>query len=440
MKQELKSHISKNLPFLKGKKLLIAISGGIDSVVMTKLFYDLKYDIGLAHCNFSLRGKESNKDETFVKTLGSNLGFETHTIKFDTNEYAAEKGLSTQMAARELRYNYFQSLCEEFGYDYVLTAHHQDDVLETFLINLTRGTGLEGLTGIPEINGNIVRPLLPFNQNDILLYATKQKLTWREDQSNSSLKYVRNRIRHKVVPVLKELNPSMLESFKTTTKHLGNSQIIVNQSISNLKKKLFKSENNGAIHISIPKLEKLKHKEVYLYELFNEYGFTAWNDIAELLSAQTGKKVLSKTHFLLKNREELILSEIREEERNSYKIPKSEKRIDFPISLTFEKVNLENTKIESDSTLKSEILIDSDLLEYPLELRKWQKGDFFYPIGMRGKKKVSKYFKDEKLSAIDKQNVWILCSGNDIIWIVNHRMDNRFKISKTTKKALKIKS
>lgn len=440
MKQQLKSHIEKNLSFLVGKKLLIAISGGIDSVVLTRLFNDLKFDIGLAHCNFSLRGKESNKDETFVKTLGENLKLPTHTIKFDTNDYAASKGLSTQMAARELRYNYFNELCDEFGYEYVLTAHHQDDVLETFLINFTRGTGLEGLTGIPEVNGNIVRPLLPFNQNDLLLFASKNKLTWREDESNISLKYVRNRIRHKVIPVLKELNPSLLESFKSTTKNLQGSQTIVEQSISELKAKIIKESQDENLHIDIKELTTVKNKEVYLYELFKDFGFTAWDDISDLLSAQSGKQVFSKTHFLLKNRDELILGKISTSEETSVFIDSSTKKIDEPIALKFEKIDLKKSEISSKTDNPKEIIIDYDTLKYPLELRKWQKGDFFYPFGMLGKKKLSKYFKDEKFSAVDKQNAWILCSGNDIVWIVNHRMDDRFKISKNTTNAVKIMS
>lgn len=440
MKQELKFHIAKNLPFLKGKKLLIAISGGIDSIVLTRLFYELKFDIALAHCNFSLRGKESNKDEAFVKTLGANLNFTTHTIKFDTNTYAAEKGISTQMAARELRYNYFIELSNEFGYDYILTAHHLDDVLETFLINLSRGTGLEGLTGIPEVNDKIVRPLLPFNQNDILLFATRNKLSWREDESNSSLKYTRNRIRHKVVPVLKELNPSLLESFKATTKHLSDSLTIVNDCISELKSKILIKNDYSNIHISIEQLNTLKNKEVYLYQLFKDYGFTAWDDISDLLTAQTGKQVFSKTHFLLKNRDELILGEIKPDEKTSFLIEKNIKKIDAPISLKFKKVNLKDAEPKVTIDNLNEIYLDIDTLKFPLELRRWQKGDFFYPIGMRGKKKVSKYFKDEKFSAIEKQDAWILCSGSAIVWIVNHRMDDRFKISKNTKTALKIKS
>lgn len=440
MKQKLEVHLAKNLSFLKGKKLLIAISGGIDSVVLAHLFHELQYDIALAHCNFTLRGKESNKDEAFVKDLGTQLNVATHRIQFDTQSHAVEKGISTQMAARELRYNYFDELCKIHGFDYILTAHHRDDVLETFLMNMCRGTGLDGLTGIPEVNGNIVRPLLPFNQNEILVYATRNKLSWREDQSNSSLKYNRNRIRHKVVPVLKELNPSLLDSFQSTINNLKASQAIVKDSISKLKAELFETHADGTVHISITQLKALQNSGPYLYELLKEYSFTAWDDIADLLTAQTGKKILSETHILLKNRDELILSKIQKSSSTSYFIEESCQKIEEPIALKLKIIDLEKQESTQKKGKINEILLDYEALQFPLELRKWKKGDVFYPAGMRGKKKVAKYFKDEKFSAFDKEQAWILCSGEAIVWIVNHRMDDRFKISDTTKTALKIKS
>jgi len=304
MKADLQEHINQNLSFLTDEKLLIAISGGIDSVVLTDLMHQLKFSISLAHCNFSLRGKESNKDEQFVKNLGEKLNAPTFTIQFDTDKYATENGISTQMAARDLRYNWFEKICKKNNIDYIITAHQKDDVIETFIINLTRGTGLNGLTGIPEINGNIVRPLLPFDRNDILIYATKNKLQWREDQSNSSIKYVRNKIRHKIVPVLKELNPSLLDSFQNTLENLKGSQQIVKDRIENIKQKVTITLNNE-LHFDVLKLKNLSNPKVYLFQLLNEYGFTEWDDITNLLDAQSGKFVISKTHRLLKNRDYL---------------------------------------------------------------------------------------------------------------------------------------
>ena len=447
MLTKLQQHITTNLPFLTNKKLLITISGGIDSVVLTNLLHKLNLNISLAHCNFKLRGKDSFKDALFVKNLSQRLNIPLFTIEFETEKYAAKHKISIQMAARDLRYNWFQKISEDQNFDYVLTAHHLDDVLETFIINLTRGTGLNGLTGIPEKNGNIVRPLLPFSRNDILIYAAKNKLTWREDKSNSSIKYVRNKIRHKVIPVLKELNPNLLNSFENTLNHLKGSQQISQEYINKIYKKLAVKKDNKLI-FNIKKLQKLSNPKVYLYELLSKYGFTEFEDIEALLTAQSGKQVFSKTHQLLKDREVLILTEIKNNEMSlSYKISENTKKIKEPISLKFEKIDIpfdsksHQNKILEEILLddKNTISIDYDKITFPLTIRKWQKGDYFYPIGLNGKKKLSKFFKDEKLAITEKQNTWLLCSNQQIIWVIGYRLDNRFKVSKTTSTILKIK-
>ncbi|MBT8317095.1 MAG: tRNA lysidine(34) synthetase TilS [Lutibacter sp.] len=448
MKAELEKHINQNLPFLKGKKLLIAVSGGIDSIVLTHLLYKLKFSISLAHCNFSLRGKESNGDEQFIIELGKKLNIPAFTIQFDTEKYAAKKGISTQMAARDLRYNWFEKICSENKLDYIITAHQKDDVIETFLINLTRGTGLDGLTGIPEVNKNIVRPLLPFSRNDLIIYATRKKLQWREDSSNSSIKYVRNKIRHKVVPFLKELNPNLLNSVNSTIENLKGSQQIVKDRVHNVLQKVSKTEGEE-IHFNILALKKLSEPKVYLYQLLNTYGFTEWDDVSNLLDAQSGKQVYSKTHRLLKNRDSLILSKIEfPKEIENYQINENTKEINNPISLKFETHMIPfDTKNNQNKVLDqlifddvNTISIDANKIEYPLTIRKWKKGDYFYPIGLQGKKKLSKYFKDEKLSLLDKESTWVLCSNNDIVWVIGKRLDTRFKVEKNTSAILKIKS
>lgn len=448
MKSELRNHIDTNLPFLKDKKLLIAISGGIDSVVLTHLLRKLKYSISLAHCNFGLRGKESNKDEEFVQELGEKYNLPTYTIKFNTEEYAKEKGLSTQMAARELRYTWFEKILKENELDYIITAHHKDDVIETFLINLTRGTGLDGLTGIPEVNGKIVRPMLPFIRQEVLVYATKKKLIWREDGSNSSIKYFRNKIRHKIVPVLKELNPNLLETFYNTLENLKGSQQIIKDQIKNIEEKVV-SKTNNETHFNIEILKNLSNPKIYLFELLHNYGFTEWNDIADLLDAQTGKKILSKTHQLLKNRDVLVLTSITNLSAISpVEIHVNTKEIDTPIHLTFETITIPISSTNMDNKAfetiifdtENTISIDLDKIQFPLIIRKWEKGDFFYPIGLNGKKKLSKYFKDEKFSLNDKENTWLLCSNNEIVWVIGKRLDERFKISKKTSNILKINS
>jgi tRNA(Ile)-lysidine synthase len=430
---KLKQHITLQFPFLEGKKILIAVSGGLDSVVLTELFHSLNYNTSLAHCNFNLRALESDKDEAFVKNLGDRLQLKTYTTKFDTNKYASINKISTQIAARELRYQWFQELTIEHQFDYVLTAHHADDNLETFLINLSRGTGLEGFTGIPPINKNIVRPLLIFSREDIEEYASTNKIAWREDESNATTKYIRNKIRHQVVPVLKEINPTLLNSFQKTTDNLKGSQQIINDALSEVKKKVLITEKNEVLKFDVSEILSLSNPKAYLFELLKPYHFTAWNDVTNLLTSQSGKQVFSKTHRLLKDRDVLLLSKrTQNKEPLTYTIQKNTKEITMPVSLRFEITNPINNKDNAA------IYLDLDSVSFPLTIRKWKEGDSFFPTGMEGRKKLSKFFKDEKYSLIDKENTWLLCSDDQITWIIDKRQDRRFSASKNTISALKI--
>ena len=435
MLQELAKHIDKHFSFLKGKKLLIAISGGVDSVVLTHLLHQLKFDISLAHCNFQLRSEESDKDEEFVKNLGKKLNLNTYTIRFNTNEYAANNKLSTQLAARELRYSWFEKLSNEHSFSHLLTAHHADDNLETFLINLSRGTGLEGLTGIPPINGSIVRPLLVFSREEILNYAKQNNIEWREDESNSETKYLRNKIRHQVTPILKELNASVLKNFNKTIDHLKESQQIIDDKIEEVAHEIIAKEGD-LLKINIEKLLKLPNPKPYLYQLLKPYEFKEWNDVYNLIYAQSGKQILTKNYTLLKDRDFLLLlrtSEKSSNEEEVYTIREENKEITAPIRLLLKRVQK-----KTDTDQKS-IYVDNELLSYPLKLRRWNSGDFFYPAGMLGKKKISKYFKDKKISIINKNKIWLLCSSkNEIIWIIGKRQDRRFLPTEKTTKLLQI--
>ena len=436
-------HLYEHLGFLKGKTVLLGISGGLDSVVLTDLLYRSKVSLSLAHCNFKLRGEASDQDEQFVKTLAEKRGIPLVYTSFDTNQYADKQGISIQMAARELRYKWFEKMRREIDADYILTAHHKDDLLETFLINLIRGTGLDGLTGIPEVNGNIVRPLLPFSREDIAAYAQEQQLLWREDQSNHSVHYTRNKLRHQVIPVLKSINPGLLEGFEKTLEHLKDSQQIISDALGEVRTSSV--ETQGEVqHINCKKISALSRPKAYLYELLKEKGFTAWKDVAGLLTAQTGKQVFSNTHRLLKNREVLVLSENKTHPVDKpIQINQALREITHPLSLQFEQVTI--TPGQSDSELSKWLhdqtnctCLDAAKLCFPLHLRKWQKGDYFYPLGMKGKKKLSKYFKDEKMSMLDKENTWCLYSGSDLVWIVGRRMDKRFKVTEKTSRIFKI--
>ena len=432
--QTFQNRIKINLPFLQESKLLIAISGGLDSVVLTHLCKETKLDIALAHCNFNLRVKESDADEIFVQELAKTLKLEVFIQHFDTSNYAKENKLSIQMAARELRYNWFQELAEHLDLDYILTAHHADDNLETFLINLTRGTGLEGLTGIPETNGNIVRPLLSFSRDVILDYAKSKQLKWREDSSNASIKYLRNKLRHEVIPKLKEVNSNVLQNFENTLQHLRETEDIVEESVNAVLKRAIIDINNDEITYEISQFLKLNNPKAYLYEIFKPFGFTAFNDILSLLTAQSGKQVVSQSFRLIKDRTHLILAPLPLEDDNeviTINIEEKDKSIQNGI-IFFEKAE------SVTKTLKNEIFVDAKTLNYPLTVRKWKEGDYFYPLGLNGKKKISKYFKDEKLSLLDKEKCLLLCSNNEIVWVINYRADQRYKVNNTTNNIIKI--
>lgn len=437
MVNQFKNHINQKLPFLTKGKLLIAVSGGLDSVVLAHLCHQTKLNMALAHCNFNLRGDESDADEDFVLQLAEDMDVELFIESFETEAYAKKHQLSVQMAARELRYAWFNDLAVQLHFDHVLTAHHADDNLETFLINLSRGTGLEGLTGIPEINDNIVRPLLPFSREQIEAYAKANKLQWREDSSNVSTKYLRNKLRHEVIPNLKEINPQFLQNFNKTQTFLQDCNEIIEDRMAEIQKKLVTVEDN-LIKLDIKKLKKLSHPKAYLYQLLKEFNFTEWDDVANLLTAQSGKQVFSETHRLLKDRDYLVLTEIDilDTSQESLILAKDQNQINTPIgTLNVSTIKqLKQLKQLTDST----IYMDKGKLQFPLTLRKWKEGDYFYPFGMRGKKKLSKFFKDEKLSLIEKEQTWVLCSADDILWVVGKRADDRFKVTENTSQILKI--
>ncbi|NNJ88373.1 MAG: tRNA lysidine(34) synthetase TilS, partial [Eudoraea sp.] len=293
-----RDHIEKNFPQLLSKPGIVACSGGVDSVVLAHLCTQTGMQISLAHCNFRLRGSDSEEDELFVKKLAEQLDIPQFITHFDTNEYAAAHKLSIQMAARELRYQWFAELMDKEELSWVLTAHHLDDSLETFLINLSRGTGIEGLSGIPPDSNGIIRPLLAFSRAEILQYAREQGIKWREDSSNEETKYLRNKIRHELVPVLKELHPTFLENFRKTQVFLSESAQILSDYTAQLKENLFVPYHQG-YKISISSLQELDPLRGYLYELFKEYGFHSWNVMEALLTAMSGKEIHSKTHRLI---------------------------------------------------------------------------------------------------------------------------------------------
>jgi tRNA(Ile)-lysidine synthase len=427
------NHINSKFPFLKDKKLLVAISGGMDSVVLAHLCKKSQLNIAFAHCNFNLRGTESDGDEDFVLQLAEDLDVEVFIESFDTNAYAVENKKSIQMAARELRYNWFVELAEQLHFDYILTAHHADDNLETFLINFTRGTGLEGLTGIPEINGEFIRPLLPFSRDAIETYAKENHIKWRDDSSNASTKYLRNKLRHDVIPILKEINPGLLQSFENTISNLKETQDIVEESINDFLERTIDISNADYAMFKISEFKKRDNPKAYLFEIFKDYGFTEWNDVLNLLDAQSGKQVFSEYWRLIKDRDYLLLSEIHADNFQNITISETDKKVEMPFGI------LHFDAVESLSKAsKNTIYVDKEALKFPLTVRKFQEGDVFYPLGMAGKKKLSKYFKDEKLSLLEKEQTWLLCSESHIVWVIGKRADERFRVTDSTKHILKV--
>ncbi|UII79356.1 tRNA lysidine(34) synthetase TilS [Flagellimonas sp. CMM7] len=425
------NHIDAKFAFLKEKRLLLACSGGVDSVVLAHLCIHSGLDITLAHCNFNLRAKESDDDALFVQNLADQLGIGCKIKSFDTKQYIQDHGGSVQMAARELRYKWFNEILDAEGFGYVMTAHHADDSLETFLINLSRGTGIDGLSGIPIKNGRVVRPLLDFSRKDILDYANAESIEWRKDSSNAESKYLRNKIRQEIAPKLKELHPTFLENFKKTQTHLHQTSTMIQNHIDRLKDGLFEKAK-GHFKIKIESLNNLAPLDAYLYQLFNAYGFTEWKDVKGLLSGMSGKEVHSQTHRLIKDREYLLLSKKDDKNNEVFVVSENDTSIDFPVLLKIEEVKA------IEETAKNVVFLDKEKLNYPLMLRNWEKGDYFYPFGMNGKKKLSKFFKDEKVDVLSKEKQWLLCSDKNVVWVIGRRLDERYKVDGSTKDILKI--
>lgn len=409
----------------------MACSGGLDSVVLAHLAKDSGLDFVLAHCNFRLRGEESDGDEDFVRRLAQQLEVGILVREFDVLGHARDHRASIQMAARDLRYQWFHEILGERGHAHVLTAHHADDNLETFLINLSRGTGIEGLLGIPKINDRVVRPLLPFSRDELLAHARKENIGWREDSSNVEDKYLRNKIRHTVVPHLRELHPAFLQNFERAQSNLVQAHSLMDRHVREVRERLF-VDRGGGFWIPLEGLNALVPLEAHLFFLFQPYGFKDSREVGRLLGAMSGKFLRSKSHRLLRDREHLILSTLRETPREHHSVPESGGTAELPISLKLEKAE------RVGEAERNTVYLDKEKLNFPLVLRKWEAGDYFYPFGMKGRKKLAKFFKDEKVDRGSKEGQWLLCSGEDIVWVLGRRADERFRVEGSTRQILKI--
>ncbi len=421
-------------------KLLLAVSGGVDSVVLCELCKHAGYDFLIAHYNFQLRGEESERDELFVKKLGTKYGVDVLVKKFDTGKYAAENRLSTQEAARDLRYCWFSELVEsqESGVGshsktYLLTAHHADDNNETVLMNFFRGTGLHGLTGIPVSNNYIRRPLLSFTKEELIAFAKENILEFVEDSSNQSSKYTRNYFRNELIPSLGKVYPQVKENLQDNIHRFKEIEKLYQFSVGELKKKFCKVKGNE-IHIPVKQLMGFKSRAL-IYEIISGYGFNEKqvDEIEKLADSESGKYIQSpaSAYRIIKHRHWFIISPVQSTESGNIIIEEGMANVQFAMgNLQLKVLPVADCKLPvADSTA----CLDAKQIFFPLLLRKWKTGDYFYPLGMKKKKKLNRFLIDLKLSAPEKEKVWVLESNQRIIWVVGYRIDERFKIGDATK-------
>lgn len=432
MRDLVRAYIEKYQLLTENRPVLVGVSGGADSIALLTILVELGYSCIAAHCNFHLRGEESLQDERFTKEYVEKLQIPFVKIDFETEQYAAENHLSIEMAARELRYRWFEEQRVHWGAQAIAVAHHRDDNVETLLMNLIRGTGIRGLSGIQPKNGFVVRPMLAVSREEIQNWFAKRNLSYVTDSTNLSDAYTRNFIRLRILPLLEEVNPSVKKAIARTSEHLAATEAIYLQVIEEARKEVFDSENR----LSIAALMKYPAPNAVLYELLKVYGFSrsVVEDIYSSLTKESGKVFFSSSFRLIKDRDYLLFSPLVKEEIQEYILNGDEKEWIGPIELSFESV-----VITTDFQIRKEKNIayfDADKLTFPLTLRKWQEGDWFIPFGMKGRKKLSDYFSDRKFSRLEKEQTWLLCSGDTIIWIVGERSDNRFCLDKMTKRAL----
>lgn len=437
MLQKVSSFIQTHQLCAPDSKILVAVSGGIDSVVLCEVLHQLKYAFAVAHCNFGLRAEDAEADQVFVKKLAKKHDVPFFTENFNTSAFAEQEKLSTQMAARTLRYQWFEQVRQQEGYDYIATAHHSNDLTETMLLHLTKGTGIAGLHGIPAKNGLIIRPLLTVTKDDIYELVTERKLIWREDSSNITTKYQRNKIRHEVIPVLKEINPSLEETMQHTAERVSHAESIVAAYIENLREQSIK-EHENATYISLVPLQNATGLPVVLHELLRPFNFS-YSVVLELVDALeglSGKQFDSPTHTLVKDRDQLVITPRNLSSFGSILIQEGDITVEAGNhTFSIKYVDADKYKLNTKPHVAA---LDAEQLRFPLKLRAWQEGDWFVPLGMNGKKKISDFLIDKKVPANLKGQTLVLVSDQSIAWIVGQRLDNRFKVTDKTERVVEI--
>lgn len=437
MEKEFKKFIAKEKLFKPDERILLAVSGGVDSTLMAWLFHKAGFLFGIAHCNFGLREMDSDSDEYFVREFAAKLEVPFYSHHFDTLNYATKNRISIQMAARELRYAFFNELVIQRGYNYIATAHHKDDVIETFFINLFRGTGIAGLHGISPKKGKLIRPLLFANRQEIETLAAKEKIVYRNDASNNEDKYLRNQIRHSLIPALEKIDACFPQTMHGNINRLEMTEKIYREKIHETEKKII-SKKNDLITIPINKLLELDPLPAYLYEFISPYGFNddVVNNIIKALKSTPGKLFYSPTHRLLIDRENLLISVLSgQDAKNNIAIliNQKDKLITHPVKIKITRTLINKNFVVDENP--NVACLNAEKLIFPLTIRKWKHGDIFHPLGARGKKKLSDYFSDHKFSRFDKEKCWLLCSNDTIVWLIGYRISHLVRITAKTKNA-----
>ncbi len=431
----LKYIIENELP-LPPNKLVVGVSGGADSVALLHILNELGYDCIAAHCNFHLREKESDRDSLFVKNLCLRLKIPFYQVDFDTKKYALHHKISIEMAARELRYDWFEKIRKQTNATAIAVAHHADDMIETLLMNLVRGTGIKGLSGIKAKQGSIIRPLLRVWRNEIEQYIKQNNLNFVTDSTNTDQTYIRNKFRHTVIPLLEKINPAVKKTLLKEIDLLHETELLYKERITEIEQKLTK-QIGEEIYLDIDLLTQEKAPKSILFEILSKYNFSV--DcifiIYDCLKSDSGKQFFSSTHRIIKDRNFLLIVPIRQENMEEILIDKEEIKIKYPINMTLKIISRAELNLDKNN---KKAYFDADLIRFPLKIRKWKTGDVFVPFGMNGLKKLSDYFIDKKFSLYQKEKAFLLVSGNDIIWIIGERTDDRYKITDNTKKILEV--
>lgn len=436
MENKIKKYVKANAFFSLSDSILVAVSGGIDSVTLLHLLAQLQIKkLAIVHCNFQLRGQESYKDQDFVETLAKQYRIPFYTTNFETKKIAREQKISIQEAARNLRYNWFEKIRKQNKFDYIAIAHNKNDVAETFIFNLLRGSGTKGLTGIKAKSDNIIRPLLFASRNEIVRYAKEANLRFREDSSNQSTKYSRNFIRHQIIPLLDKINSQSMEHIVQSSQKINDIHNLSEIYLSQFSKNhIIKKDNTAKIEIQ-PLLDS-NHSKTILYSILKDYGINA-KELDKIIASlhHSGKQFFTATHTILIDRTYILIYPTEKNKFEPIMINSIADKIVKPVHLQFNV--FENEAIHFNPSPRF-AYFDIDKLSFPLKIRNWEQGNFFYPFGLGKRKKISNFFTDIKLSVKDKSNVFLLESDNNICWIIGYRTDERFKVTNKTKTILQI--